>query len=86
VANGNAFTPVQRRMMAVLADGLPHTSRELHACLEDDLGPLRNIAAHLTAIRKVLRPRGEDILTRLGANGTTYLHVRLLPSPSDGRT
>jgi len=58
----HGFTPIQTRMLKVLSDGELHTREELHECLDDELGPLRNVAAHLTALRKRIRPTGCDIL------------------------
>lgn len=72
------FTPVQQCMLSILADGLPHTRAELHACLSDELGPLRNICVHLSRIRKVLRPAGQDIVCELYRRTICYRHVYLL--------
>lgn len=74
------WTPTERCMLAVLADGYPHTREELHACLYDDRGALSNIRVHISAIRKKLRPRGEDVACELLAGKVYYRHVRLLKS------
>lgn len=79
------FTPTQRRILDVLADGLPHTREELHGCLNDDLGTLSNLWAHVSNIRKVLRPRGEDIVCVYHLRRLCYRHVRLLANPNDGK-
>lgn len=71
------FTPTESRMLAVLADGLPHSRAELHACLFDDLGPLSNVNCHLTAIRRKLRPAGQTIVCELRRLGICYRRVRL---------
>ena len=76
----NDFTLTQQAMLDVLADGLPHTREELHACLPDELGPLGNIRRHLVAIRKVLRPKGHDIVCERVRRRSHYRHVRLLGS------
>jgi hypothetical protein len=55
-------TPTQRRMLAVLADGLPHRREEQAACLHDDLAPTGAIRFHLANLRKSLQPQGLDIL------------------------
>jgi DNA-binding CsgD family transcriptional regulator len=57
-----AFTPTQRKILAVLSDGLGHRPSELHQCLVDELGSPSNIRAHLAAIRKKLRATGQDII------------------------
>ncbi len=71
------FTPTEQRMLAVLADGLPHTRQELHACLVDDMGPLSNIQMHLSSIRRMLRGQGEDVVCELKGK-IYYRHVKLL--------
>ena len=79
------FTPTQQRILALLSDGKAHRHEEIRQCLPDELGDRHNIAAHLTAIRKVLRPRGEDIACQHIAREHYYIHVRLLHSPYDGQ-
>lgn len=86
MSNLNGFTPTQRAILQVLSDGLPHRREELHACLPDELGPQRNIRAHITAIRKILRPRGEDVVCEYGRFGFGYRHVRLLANAYDGNS
>jgi hypothetical protein len=87
VMNGNGhLTTTQKRMMAVLSDGLPHDRHELHACLDDELSALTAIQPHLTYIRKAIRGRGEDVLCVYHGRTVKYQHVRVLYSPYDGRT
>ncbi len=74
------FTPVELRMLDVLADGMPHTRRELHACLEDDLGSLSNVQRHVHSIRKKLRPSGQDVVCVWSNGPVCYRQVRLLAS------
>ena len=81
--NNGKFTPTHQAMLDVLADGRPHLRKELHACLPDELGPPTNIHAHLTAIRKMLRPKGQDIICTLVNGRICYRHVRLLASQYD---
>ncbi len=77
------LTPVEQRMMDVLADGLPHTPQELHACLWDELSPLRNIRAHVTRLRTKLRP--SHTVTTYGLNGSiVYRLTRFLDNPYNG--
>jgi hypothetical protein len=77
----NGFTPVQQRMLMILADGKPHTREELHACLEDELGALSNIQPHLTYIRRKIRPLGQDIICEFGNRRLFYRHIRLISYP-----
>lgn len=81
----NGLTITQCKMLAVLADGLSHKPEDLHACLMDELGPLSNIQPHITAIRKVLRPIGQDVICQRIDGETMYRQVRLIASATDGR-
>ena len=77
----SAFPPIQARMLKLLSDGLLHTAEELHGCLHDELGPVTNVYAHLTAIRKSLRPKGQDVIL-IRSNGQAFYQLsRLLGSP-----
>ncbi len=80
----NGYTPTQLRMLAILADGLPHTREELHACISDDLAPLSAIRSHISLMRKKLRPKGEDVICELSWRRIHYRHVRLLGSANTG--
>lgn len=72
------WTPTQQRMIDLLSDGMPHDRKELHRCLDDELAQLSAIQFHLSMIRRVLRPRGEDILCVLFDRKIHYQHIRLL--------
>lgn len=74
----NSFTPTQQAMLDVLADGLPHTRKELHACLPDELGALSNIQPHLCKMRKTLKQRNEDVICCVENGYICYRHVRLI--------
>lgn len=74
----NGFTKTQQAMLDVLADGERHTTRELHACLPDELGPLSNVRRHISAIRKALRPEREGILCVMHQGKFFYQWVKLL--------
>ena len=80
--DGQRYTPTQQRIMDLLADGLRHNKYELHACLEDQLGPVSNIHAHLSILRTYLRGRGLDILCEYYNRGIHYRLVRLLHATS----
>lgn len=85
MSNGNGFRPTEAKIMALLSDGLPHTRQEVHACLPDELSSITAIKAHLTAIRKHLRPIGQDILCVWVTRKRMYRLVRLVASANDGR-
>lgn len=76
---------VKGKMLAVLSDGMPHRREELHACLWDEDGDLSNIQIHISHLRKVLRPRGEDIVCEYVGMTFQYRHVKLLANAYDGR-
>jgi hypothetical protein len=78
--NNGYFTKVEKRILDVLSDGLPHRKEELHPCLSDELGPVTNAQRHISSIRKKIRPKGEDIVCELVARRINYRHVRLLRS------
>jgi DNA-binding CsgD family transcriptional regulator len=85
-SNGKAltgrFTPTERRMLTLLADGMPHTRFELHKCLWDDLSPLQAIWAHISNIRAKIRPQGHDIICEIYNRTVHYRHVILLVDPA----
>lgn len=69
---------IAEQMMELLADGMPHTRRELHAfCGPSRLSVVRK---HICVIRRDIRPRGEDIICVLYRRALCYQHVRLLGS------
>jgi len=72
------FTPAGQRMLRVLADGEAHDRTELHACLRDDLQPVSNIQMHVKDVRKVLRPRGEDVVCELRGYQRLYRWIKHL--------
>jgi DNA-binding response OmpR family regulator len=82
--NGKLFTDTERKILGILADGLPHTRPELHACLPDELSSLTTIQFHISRIRKKLRPFGQDIVCELN-NGIKYRRVQLLVPAADGK-
>ena len=83
MADNNGYTPTQRKILDVLADGQHHTREEVHACLPDELGALSNIQRHICAIRKPLNSRGYDIICE-NRGGMRYRLVRILNSRYDG--
>lgn len=80
--NDNGFTKTQNAMLAVLSDGQPHTREELHKCLPDELSEMSAVRFHISNIRKVLRPKGQDIVCELKYGKIHYRHVRII---SQGR-
>lgn len=75
-----SFTPTELRMLALLADGLPHTREELRSCLFDDLSELSAIKRHISTIRRKIRPIGHEIICEMHHRTICYRHICLLPS------
>ena len=65
------FSPIQRRMLTILEDGLPHAASELKDCLYDEQGDISNIRAHLSLLRKKIRPK-RDIICEIRKRRTFY--------------
>lgn len=74
----NGYTPTQQRMLNLLGDGLSHTKEELHGCLDDDLAQVECIRAHISDLRKRLRPLGQDIVNRYEDGAYVYRWVRIV--------
>ncbi len=72
------LSPTQERIMKVLGDELPHGWRELHACLNDELCEQPALYAHLSYMRRKLRPAGYDILSERRLPETVYRLVRIM--------
>jgi DNA-binding CsgD family transcriptional regulator len=80
VADAHSYTPTQRKILAVLSDGRPHSREELFACLPDDLGSVSNVRAHLSILRRKLR--GRLIVCELHGRAAFY---RLAEASAYGR-
>lgn len=77
------FTPTERRILDLLADGQLHNRKEVHACLDDDLANPTAIKFHISNMRKKLNPSGYDIFCA-ERNGGAYRLVQMLSSPYSG--
>jgi hypothetical protein len=69
---------LQQRLLAVLADGAPHTPEELKHYLDDDLAGPTAVKFHISRIRKLLAEVNETILCEYQDRRTFYRHVRLV--------
>lgn len=76
------LTPTQRRMMAVLGDGMIHSKQELHACLNDDMAQVELVVCHISLLRKRIGPIGQDVVYVNGRAGMGYRLVRLVAPSS----
>lgn len=79
----NPFTPTQRRILEVLSDGMWHHREELKKCLYDELSRLKAVRDHISNMRKVLRPLGNDIICELANRRIGYRLVRLVGSSDE---
>jgi len=72
----------QVRILELLSDGKRHAPLEIHEAstkLNDDLARPASIRNHITAIRKVIQPKGYDILCAKGwRTGYLYRLVMLI--------
>lgn len=74
------FTPTQQRIMDVMSDGLPHTSRELiKRCLNDEDQPVEHMKVMIFNLRKRL-PESQVIIGETRGQGQpfTYRLARVL--------
>src|SRR5258708_6545234 len=72
------FSPIQKRILDLLADGLPHPRKDVWECLQDQLAPRTSVAPHIFFIRAKLRQLGQDIITETTGKAIFYRHVRFL--------
>ena len=66
------FSPTEQRIMDLLSDGLPHTKKEMVACLADPMGGEDNVKPHLHNLRKKLLTRNEAVLCVLVGGRIKY--------------
>ena len=76
----NGYTPTQKRLLAVLDDGMPHAPKVLLDCI-DELADENSLKFHLCVLRKKLALIGRDVVFREGA----YRMMRTLASANDGK-
>lgn len=71
------FTPTEKRILNVLADGKPHEVEELRACLDDELAGETALMFHIFRIRKKLKPYGQYIRSLLAHDElpACYVHI-----------
>lgn len=71
------FTPIEQRILNVLADRRPHTEVELLACLEDSEASRESLFKHISLIRKKLLPNEQYIHLLPRQNGHLPCYVFL---------
>ena len=72
------LTKTRKKMLALLSDGKPHSRKELHACLWDQMSPLSNIQSHICMIRKAIEGSGKAIVCEIYKSKISYRLVRLV--------
>lgn len=72
------FTPTQKRIYNLLADGLPHKREEIQDTFTDGVDSTRNIDNHLVAMRKKLRPLGYDVICQFVKRSNHFRLIRLV--------
>ena len=77
------YTPTEQRLIHLLSDGMPHPKAEVQGCIGDELSRAARYSA-LSALRKKLRPIGQEIVCETTGRATFYRHVRLLCDPTEG--
>lgn len=81
MSNGSP-TPMMDAVAAVLADGQRHLRDELLEVMKPS--GIHAVRMMVGKIRKVLRPKGQDIVCEYNNGRFYYRHVRLMPSSDDG--
>jgi hypothetical protein len=76
-------SPIQSRILTILADGYPHSREELRLSI-DEYASYQNVQDHVCVLRKSLRLRGQDIVCVFHRRSYYYQHVRLLGNPYSG--
>ena len=72
------FSPIQKRILDLLADGSPNSRKEVWECLQDSEAGLKAIAPHIMFIRAKLRLLTQDIVCEVRGRAIFYRHVRFL--------
>lgn len=79
------FTPTERRILELLADGLPHRREEVLLCLDDELADYTHLSGHIKNARRKLLPLGYDVVCQVKSFMYSYRWVRVLhPPQSEG--
>lgn len=71
------FSPTQQRIVDLLSDGLLHSKEEIYGMLLT-ANSVNHIQMHISNIRRVLRPHGQDIICRQRGDSAHYCLVRYL--------
>lgn len=67
------FSPTQQRIVDLLSDGLLHSKEEIYGMLLT-ANSVNHIQMHISNLRKIMRPVGQDIRYIL-ENGSSYYQL-----------
>lgn len=76
------FTPIEKELMRVLADGEPHLIKDMPALI-DSQATKHNVANHLWRIRSKIEPYGHAIIVECIDRRLYYRYVILVSSLSE---
>lgn len=71
------FSPTQQRIVDLLSDGMLHSNEEIYGMLLT-ANSVNHIQMHISNIRKLIRPVGQDIRYILERGSSYYQLVRCL--------
>lgn len=78
-----SFTPTERRILEVLADGHAHPREQLLTCLLDDQARPSMLQRHISNLRQKLSAKQETIICELRAGTIHYRRIRHIAFDSD---
>ena len=73
--NGQEFTETERKILDLLEDGKPHRRKEVILTFGDEFTSRAALSIHLHRIRKVLNPKGQDVICQFLQRGYWYRWV-----------
>jgi hypothetical protein len=79
----SVFTPTERRILDVLADGEPHTYADLLPVLDDDMAAPSAMRQHISRLRDKLNPQGEEIVSQCFGIYNAYRRFKMLRITSE---
>lgn len=80
MSSNGPYTPTQRAILTVLADGRSHHHSQLQRCLPDDLADGNALRQHIFKLRRKLRPKGHLIICELVEGQAHYCLRRRIGS------
>lgn len=73
-----SYTPIQKRILEILSDGMPHDRWQLLKCIGDPLATLPGLQQHMYLLRSRLRMINQEIVCVRRQGSYMYQHVKLL--------